>query len=396
MRTIRHIVGIVRKELAHIRRDNILLGIAIVSPILMTVLCGFIYIQQKVTQLPVVIFDQDQSEVSRMIIRGFSDSERLAITGTVNTYAEMERAIQSDQAVMAVVIPPRLQANLKNVRPTEVAIIINSSNILTMNTAMTAANQVVATIGAGVTMKVMQGLGLSQQRAYQAVTALSFRTRNWYNPTLSYLVFMLVGLAGTILQQVTFLGVSLAFIKEKEQGGWRHLAFSKLRAGELIWGKFITYFLIYFFDAVVMYWLCFGYFKAPLRGDPWLLLLTVALFVVVLVAMGMVFSLITKNMVQAVELSMLVAVPSFLVSGYTWPYLSMPAGVQFLSRILPLSYFVEAVRLISVMGAGWEIVWPYLATLTVFVLICLPAAVILVKRQLLPGHRSRRLASDTQ
>ncbi|TCL58617.1 ABC-2 type transport system permease protein [Hydrogenispora ethanolica] len=380
MNTLQRLAGVMKKEFLHITRDNILFMIAFVAPLALTLLCGFLYIQQKVTNLPVVIFDQDQSEMSRMITRAFGDSERLKIVGAVDTYAQLEQALQSERAIMGVVIPPHLQSDLKNVRGAEVGLVINSSNILTMNTVASAASSVVATIGAGVTMKVIQGLGMSPPKAYQAVTALSFRTRNWYNPTLSYLVFMLAGLIGTVLQQVTFLGVALSFVKEKEQGTWRQLSLSKLRVGELIGGKLLVYFMIYALDALIMYGLCFGYFQVPLRGDPWLLLLTVALFIVVLVAVGMAISVLAQNMPQAIEISMLIAVPSFLISGYTWPYLSMPPVIQVLSRLLPLSHFVEAVRAIAIMGAGWNVVWPKLAILAVFALISLPLTYWMVRR----------------
>ncbi len=385
MKTLIRLAAVMKKELLHIARDKILFMIAFIAPLALTVLCGFLYIEQKVVDLPVVIFDQDQSEISRMIIRAFGDSERLKLVGTVDTYAGLEQALQSERAIMGVVIPPHLQSDVKQVRGAEVGLVINSANILTMNTVASAASSVVATIGAGVTMKVIEGLGMSGAKAYQAVTALSFRTRNWYNPTLSYLVFMLAGLIGTILQQVTFLGVALSFVKEKEQGTWRQLAFSKLRPAELVWGKLLVYFMVYGFDALLAYGLCFGFFQVPMRGNPWLFLLTVAVFLVVLIAVGMAISVFTPSMPQAIEVSMLIAVPSFLISGYTWPYISMPPVIQVLSRLLPLSYFVEAVRSIAIMGAGWSVVWPKLAILALFAVVCLPLTYLMVRRTILRG-----------
>lgn len=376
------ILAVMQKELIHIFRDNVLFLIAFLAPFALMFLCGFIYIEQKVTDLPIVVFDQDQSEISRTIIRSFADSERFKIKEMAESYAEVEKAIETGTACMAVVIPPDLKKNVKNGRASEVGLILDANNILVMNTAANAANQIIQTTSAGITMRVMQGYGITKAKAYQAVTALSFRTRNWYNPTTSYLVFMLLGLTGTIIQQVTFLGVALSFVREKEQGTWRQLILSKLKWTEVMGGKLLVYLIIYTFDVLAAFGLAIGFFGLPMRGSAWLLILTSFLFILVLLSMGMAISILAVSASQAIEISMLIAVPSFLISGYTWPYMSMPVPIKFLSRILPLSHYLEAIKAIVYMGVGWEVVWPKLAILALFAVIFLPLTAIVLNRKL--------------
>ena len=149
--------------------------IAFLAPFVLGALVSFIYIEQKVTNLPVAIYDQDQSEMSRMIIRAFSDSERFKITKVCTSYAEVEHLMQSEEVFSGIIIPPHLQKDVKSGKSSEVGLIFNGTNILIMNTLGTVAGQVVQTISAGVTMKIMQGYGITKQKAYQAVTALSFK-----------------------------------------------------------------------------------------------------------------------------------------------------------------------------------------------------------------------------
>lgn len=379
---LQRIWAVMQKELLHLTRNNVMLMIAFGAPFLLTLLFGLLYIQQKVTDLPIVIFDRDQTEMSRTIIRSFADSERFKILASVDSFEAVEQAIKREKAVMAVVIPPGLQRNIKAGRATEVGIISNGTNILVMNTAATAANTVIQTISAKITMQIMQGGGVLQRKAYQAVTALSFRNRIWYNPTLSYLVFMVTGLLGVALQQVTLLGVALAFSKEREEGTWQQLQFSGLSWGEFITGKFIFYFLIFALDAVVMYFMGFVWFGVPLRGDAFLLIALTALFLVVLVSLGMAISILAATTAQAIEISMVLAVPSFLISGYTWPYLSMPPVVKVLSKSMPLTYFLEAFKSITLLGNGWDVVGIKFGILALFAVVCLPLAIVFVKRRL--------------
>jgi ABC-2 type transport system permease protein len=382
MKTLGKIWAVMQKEWLQLTRNNVMLVIAFVAGVLLTVLLGYLYIEQKVTNIPIVVFDRDQSELSRTIIRSFADSERFRILESVNSFIAMEDAIKSERAFLAIVIPPDLQKKVKAGCSTEVGVITNGTNILIMNTAANAANTVIQTISAKITMQVMEGMGMPPQRAYQAVTALSFRNRVWYNPTLSYLVFMLIGLIGVVLQQVTFLGVALSFAKEQESGTWRQLRVSGLSWAEFFWGKFLFYFLIYFCEAVVMYLLGFVWFGLPLRGDVALLLALTALFIVTLLAIGMVISILAPSMTQAIELSMVIAVPSFLISGYTWPYLSMPLAVKVLSKLMPLTPFLEAARSIAYIGGGWDVVGIKFAYLALFAAVGLPLAIILLKRRM--------------
>ncbi len=375
--------AVMQKEFLHVFRDKIVFMIAFLAPIVLGALVGFLYIEQKVTNLPVAVYDQDQSELSRTIIRAFSDSERFRITNVCNSYHDVERLMQSEEVFSAIVIPPHLQQDVKSGKASEVGLIFNGTNILTMNTLANVAAQVIPTISGGVTMKIIQGYGVPKQKAYQAVTALSFRSRYWYNPTTSYSVFMLLGLLGTVIQQITFLGVALSFIREKESGTWRHLASSKLSTFEILLGKLSVYFIIYCIDAIVLYGLAFSYFGLPMRGNPLLFLITILLFIFVLLAVGMAISILTKSAAQAIEISMLVAVPSFLISGWTWPYISMPFPIQILSKILPLTHFLEAIRRIAYLGAGLDIVWPKLAILGIFSIIFIPLTAFVLNRQML-------------
>jgi ABC-2 type transport system permease protein len=377
--------AVMEKEILHIFRDNVAFMIAFLGPIVMGGLVSFVYIEQKVTHLPVAVYDQDQSELSRTIIQAFSDSERIKITKVCNSYQEVEYLMKSENVFSTIVIPPHLQQDVKSGKSSEVGLVFNGTNILNMNTLANVAAQVIPTISAGVTMKVMQGYGVTKQKAYQAVTALSFRSRYWYNPTTSYLVFMLLGLLGTIIQQLTFLGVALSFIREKEYGSWRNLAFSKLSVFETMVGKLLVYFIIYCIDAFFLYGVAFKFLGLPMRGNPLLFVIAILFFIFALLAMGMVISILTRSAAQAIELSMLVAVPSFLVSGWTWPSMSMPFPIQIISKILPLTHFLEAIRRIAYLGAGFDIVWPKLLILALFSVVCIPVIAFVLNRKMLRG-----------
>ena len=383
MSSLRRIFGIVQKELIHINRDFIMFSICFIAPLLLMMLVGFLYIEQKVVHVPVVVYDQDQTALSRKVIRAFGDSERFQIREAVQSYRDLENELTTERSYVGIVIPRDFEKNIKAGHATEVGLMINGANMIITNTAVTYGNQIVQTISAGVNIQLMEGKwSIARRSAYQAATAVSFRYRIWFNPANSYLVFMLPGLIGVIIQQVALLGIALSFAKERETGTWRLLAMSKLRSFEVFCGKYATYLVIFLLDTVVLYWLGLSYFGLPLRGSLGLLAGCAALFVVGILGLGILISALTKTAAQAIEFSMLLAVPSFLVSGFTWPYFSMPPGIRIISRILPLTYFLEASRSVMIMGNGLAVVGPQLFQLSLFAIVCLPAAYLLVDRRM--------------
>lgn len=379
MKSIGRIFTVMQKEILHIMRDGAMLSIAFVAPFIFTMLMGYLYINHKVVELPVVVFDQDQSDISRLVVRSFNESERLQVTENVSTYADLKECIDSGRAQMGLIIPPNFKKNIKNTRGTEVGIIFNGTNILIMNTAANAASAIIQTISAGITMKVMQGYGISQKKSQQAISAVSFRSRVWYNPTASYLFFMILGVIGTVIQQLTLLGIALSIVKEKENGTWRQMMLSNINWYEVVIGKFLLFFMIYVMDAVLMYSIAISFFKVPMRGDIGLVLVTTLLFIVSVLILGMAISSITSNSVQAIQFSMILAVPSFLVSGFTWPSMSMPLAIQSFSKILPLTYFLEALRSEVLMGTGInKVVAGDLKAMVIFIIVCLPITLFAV------------------
>lgn len=382
VKALRRIWAVIKKETLHITRDKVMLMICFLAPIFLTVLFGFVYINQKVTNIPIVIYDADKTDLSRTIINGFNDSERLEVIKYAETYDELKREIEEQRAQMGIIIPPNMKKTVKSGQSSEVGIIYNGTNTLIMSTAGTAANQVVGTISAGINIKIMQGTGISSKKAMNAVQALAFKSRTWYNPTASYGPFMLLGLLATILQQLAFLAVALSFSRERESGAWKNLVFSKLKSKEIILGKFIVYLVIFFINAIIMYSIAIRFFQIPQIGNLSLVLLLFLVFLVSVLMLGIFLSAIIKSQVQAIEISMIIAVPSFILSGYTWPSFAMPKALQYVSNSLPLTHYLNATKAVMYMGQGYNVIRNDVRFLLGLGLLFLPINIFLVSRRM--------------
>ena len=383
MKALKRIWAIFKKEAMHILRDKVIYSTAVTTPLLLTLLFGAIYVQGKVTQVPTVIYDADKSELSRILVAGFRDSEKLNIYKYVESVEELREEMDSQRAEVGIILPQDLRKNVKSGQSQEIPVILSGLNSLNMSNASAAINQVISTYSAGINVKIMAGNGISSKKGMQAVQSLSYKSRTWYNPSTSYEMYMLLGLMGTLMQQVAFLAVSLSFSKERETGVWKNLIFSKIRSKELILGKFSIYFIIFFLDAIVMLTLGIELFKMPMLGNLSALLTLTATFIAAILMMGMFFSSLLKSQVQAMQLSMMIAVPSYILSGYTWPVFDMPILLQKLSSLLPLTHYLISMKAIMYMGQGFSAtVLSDLKYLSLIIVIFLPLNILLVERRI--------------
>lgn len=320
-------------------------------PILYCILFGFLYSEKKVQELPTVIVDQDQSVISQELIRAFDRDQTFEVSGIVGSEVEAMDWVEQGKAYVAVMIPPDLSAESKQGKSTEVMVIIDGSNMMISNTSIRAANTVIKTVSGAITLKQLEAKGAWGDAAKNIFTGIDYRYRVLYNPTFSYDTFMVLGLAGTVLQQSLFLAVALTVTWEKELGTWsltmRHYGFWRLLAGKLM-----PYLLIAMFNLVLTFAVLLKGFGIPYSGQLVHLLLVGFIFNLVVILLGFTISFFTSSQLQATQYAMLIALPSFMLSGYTWPLFQMPALIRGIGEALPLTYLLHSVREVVTKGHG--------------------------------------------
>lgn len=168
---------------------------------------------------------------------------------------------------------------------------------------------------------------------------------------------MVYGLVGTILQQVLFLGVALTITREKESGLWGQFAKWKLTPWRLAFAKVFPYFLVNLINTLTTLLVCLYWFKLPMQGNVIPLVLLSCSFTFGVLGIGYLASLFAKDQLSATQVTMLVAVPSFVLSGFTWPLEEMPNFLVGLSQVLPLTYYLDGIRHVLIKGNGLSFIW---------------------------------------
>jgi ABC-type multidrug transport system permease subunit len=127
--------------------------------------------------------------------------------------------------------------------------------------------------------------------------------------------------------------------------------------GGLMLGKLLPYSLIGFVQFSLVLVVMVVVFRVPVRGDVGLLYALSVLFVFAALALGLLISTFARTQGQALQMAIVVIVPSILLSGFVFPRESMPLPIYAVTFLIPVTYYMEVLRGIIIRGADISTLW---------------------------------------
>jgi ABC-2 type transport system permease protein len=359
--SVRRIRAMAQKEFRHIVRDARSLIMALVIPLLMLLLFGFA-LSLDVDRIPTFIYDADGSSLSREIVERFRGSRYFEISGFVQDYRSIERAIDRNQILMGVVIPRDYSRQIAAGRPAQVQILVDGSDSNTASIALGYAESLLRGYSAEVRSQAQN------RRAGRTLEPpIDARVRVWYNSSLESKNYVVPGLIGVILMIIAALLTSLTIAREWEMGTMEQLLSTPLRPAEMVIGKMLAFFVVGFIDMMVAVTVSIFIFHVPMRGNMMLLMITGCIFLFGALFWGIFISAVAKSQLLAYQMGLLSSfLPAFMLSGFVYAIENMPAAIQVITHIVPARYFVTILKGIFLKGVGLEVLWGELLFLVAY------------------------------
>jgi ABC-2 type transport system permease protein len=326
----------------------------------------------------VVVWDQSQSHVSREFISRFTGSPYFSLREYVNNYREVERAIDSGVAMVALVIPTDFAGQIESGRTAPVQLVVDGSDSNTATIAIGYADVVAKTYSQDIAIREIQRIGGAKLRV-----PLEVHPRVWFNADLESKNYIIPGLIAVIMMVIAALLTSLTVAREWERGTMEQLISTPVKGRELILGKLLPYFGIGMLDVLLAVLMGEFLFRVPLRGNAALLFGMAAVFLAGALSLGLVISIVTKSQLLASQLAMVLTfLPSFLLSGFMYAIGNMPRAIQVITYLIPARYFVALLKGIYLKGAGLEILAVEALLLAVFGVLMVLVANVKFKKML--------------
>jgi ABC-2 type transport system permease protein len=275
-------------------------------------------------------------------------SDSFDIAYYVESEEEAIRAIDDGRARAAIIIPPDLAASVER-GTAQALVVLDGSDAMTVQSAFNAA----ITVGEAHAVELLaQKLERSGLPGGTSLAPLDVRTRVLYNPDLRSIVFMVPGMVGLILQYQTVMLTALAIVRERELGTIEQLLVTPIRSWELMLGKILPYVILAVLNMGTVLTLGVIWFGVPFSGSLSLFFAMSLLFMFSSLGLGILVSTVSANQRQAQQLTMMINLPSMMLSGYVFPRSQMPAWIQRVGDLLPLTHFLVIARGIMTKGVG--------------------------------------------
>ncbi len=358
------------KEFLQIRRDRTAIMRMIVPLVIQMLVFGYAA-TFTVHHVATVVLDLDQSQASRSLISHFVASGRFDVVDTARDTAQVKSDIDHDVAVIAIVIHAGFQRDLSNGKSAPLQIVVDGTNSNTALIALGYMSQIVSQFAADEVAKFA--------RPYASLVppqiGVNLQAVPWFNPGLNDTWFFIPGVIGSLtLMQVVSL-TAFAIVREREVGTLEQIMVSPIRPVEFILGKTLPFFLIGLGDIALVSAIGVLWFRVPFIGDPLVMLVGSALFLLAAVGMGLLLSTFSRTQQQAFALNFFFVNPFFILSGFAFPIAAMPQLLQWFTLINPLRYFLVVIRAVFLKGVGFTVLFGDLAAMGLLATIMLAVSV---------------------
>ncbi|MBU2027992.1 MAG: ABC transporter permease [Proteobacteria bacterium] len=373
---LRNIRAIARKEVYHLLRDFRSLYLAFAIPLLLILLFGYA-LSLDVEHIETVVVDREQTDLSRDFLRRLGASHYFRIAAHLPDTAAVTEALDRGRATMGVVIPPGFTADLRADRETTLQVLLDGSD---PNFAGIARAYITGFIE-NYNRKLL-GEFLNRQGMEKIRPPVEGQIRVWFNEDLESRNFIIPGIIAIIIMIVGAMLTSLVIAREYENGTMETLRSLPVRAGELLTGKAIPYFLIGLTDVLVAVLMGQVLFGIVMKASFWLMILASSIYLLVALTLGLLISSVTKSQMVANQMAVLLTyLPSLLLSNFVFPVINMPKVLQVFSSIVPATYYIDILSGIYLRDLGLAYLWPDLAILTGMFLLLAAANCIVLKRE---------------
>jgi ABC-2 type transport system permease protein len=356
------------------------------APIMYGILIGNVYKKGNVTDIPILVVDEDNTTTSQKIIQMLEDNESVHIAEVLpTTFNTKNRALEIGAEVV-VVIPRNFQSDVQQKKLPEIAYFVDASNTLTSNTAAIAITTVLATMKAGITIETARKQGVPEYLATQNYEPFKSTMIKQNILSGNYLYFMLPGVLLTVFQQVLLLGLALSFSSEFENKTFTELVSKTSNPFTILFVKIFPY----IFMSIFIYLLYYGFglfYDMKLETEFWPFIYATLIFILGVCFLGFLVSLILPSQLKATEVLMVVATPSFILSGFTWPLSQMPKWIQTISDCIPLTHYLKIFRILFIEKGDVSLIQPHLNNLIVIASICFVLSLALLTFKVIKTKR---------
>jgi ABC-2 type transport system permease protein len=349
---VRRIWTVAVKETIEVVRDPTYLLLAFFVPGFLMTIFGF-GLSLDVEDIPLAVYDRDQTALSREYIDSYTGGGYFRIVERVSDDRQIDHALQSGGARAVLVIPDQFEKHAYRNDPVQTQLLIDG--------ALPHRADIIRGYSIGAHQSFYQRLAdraASRSGRSRSAAPLTYRERVWFNEDIDSKHFIVPGLIATNLMFFPALLTVLSIVREKESESIVAFYNSPASRLEFIMGKLLPYYGIAMINYFILVGIGIWLFNMPFRGSLWALTLAAMVYVYTTSSIGLLMSVLVRTQVSATLITMVATmIPSFLYSGFFMPLPTMGTAGRITATCMPVTYFLEVCRGVTLKGLGLSFYW---------------------------------------
>ena len=341
------ILFIIQKEFIQVFRNRMMLPIIFVVPLVqLIILVHAATFEMK--SIKVSIIDLDMSSTSQQMISKFEGSPFFIIKNTSFSDKEAQQEMKKGNVDMILHIPYGFERRLVKENAAKVQIVINAINGASAGLIDAYSTMIILDFNREILIDFLSPDMLT------ATHNINVTSSYWYNPKLNYKTYMVPGILCLLVTIIAFLLSGMNIVREKEIGTIEQINVTPIRKFQFIAGKLLPFWIIALFELAFGLTLGKILFNIPIIGSLWLIFLSAAVYIFVILGFGLLISTMTNTQQQSMLVSFFFMMIFILMSGLFTSIESMPEWAQRLDRLNPIAYFIRIMRMVMLKGSDFH------------------------------------------
>jgi len=366
--TLQRTWSVARKEWLHIQRDRQTLFFMLFVPVVEMFLLGYAN-DMNVRDVRTAVLDQAGTQDSLRLLQQFEASNVVTITEMVSTDTELTEAIVDGRARVGIKIPADFSRRLEGGQTAQFLVLVDGS----------ISSVAAEGVNIGNALALRESLARTLGERPLPVEA---RPRVLFNPDTRSANFFIPGLLIVLCQLMATQLAATSIVREKEQGTLEQLFMTPVRRLELIVGKLLPYLGAILLEFCVITLLMTTVFLVPIHGSFLTLLAIMFPFILIMLGTGLWISTQADTKESAMQMMMATVLPSIFLSGYVFPYDSMPAFFRAVGELIPTTWMIDVSRGVILRGAGWLELSPHAGVLWLMAVTVVAASTLRMQKRI--------------
>jgi drug efflux transport system permease protein len=364
---MRRIKFLLRKEFKQIFRNKAMLPIIFALPIVqLVILVNAATFEIK--RINIAILDQNHSQTSSMVVNKLLSTGYYHIEAYVSSSKEGHLLMDQNKIDLLVEIPPEFEADLRRHHRAKILLDVSAIDGSAANIIFYYTNSVILDFN-----------GQIIQKWYNLPTKLAvplrIEFRYWFNQELDYKNYITPGLVVILVTMIAMFLSAMNIVREKEIGTIEQLNVTPITKGQFIISKLLPFWFIGMFEMAFGLGVGKLIFDFPVLGSVPLLFAFAAIYLVVILSMGLIISTITHTQQQAMLISWFFVVIFILMSGLFTAVENMPPWAQDITAFNPVTYFMQFIRMVLLKGSGFQHVTRHFIIISAMAIVTMTIAV---------------------